>query len=183
MGEYEYKIVLLGNPSVGKTSLILRFVEDKFTETQPTLGVGFHIKTIQMEYQGKSHEAALSIWDIAGQTVFEDAPALKQTYCKDANTVILVYDLSSKQSFEDLNPWLKMIEDYVPTYSVMCLVGNKNDLKDQRAVTLEQGQEKAKAIKADIFFETSAKTGMYVEEMFKELAFNLVQASIEKFEI
>ncbi|MFX0095341.1 MAG: Rab family GTPase [Candidatus Hodarchaeota archaeon] len=183
MGKFTYKVVLLGNPSVGKTSLILRFVKDQFRDTAPTLGVNFLLKTVQLEYQGQQHSAELVVWDIGGQTVFEDAPTLKRNYCQEARTVILVYEISSRTSFENLDAWVQMIQDYVPSLSVICLVGNKSDLEEQREISLEQGEEKAKTINADIFFETSAKTGTQVSEMFEMLALNLVQATLEKHKV
>ena len=162
--DYLFKILLIGNSGVGKSSLLFRFSEDKWEkEFIPTIGVDFvsniilifykknkKLKTIEVD--GK--KAKLQIWDTAGQERFKNIQA---SYYKGANGILVVYDITNKESFENLSSWLIEIEKNGNKNVYKFLIGNKNDLEDQRVITKEQGDEFA-SINGMDFFETSAKT-------------------------
>ncbi|WVQ85108.1 hypothetical protein IAT38_007273 [Cryptococcus sp. DSM 104549] len=158
------KLLLIGNSSVGKSSLLLRFTDDEFLtdeETAATIGVDFKVKSIELD--GKKYK--LSIWDTAGQERFR---TLTSSYYRGAQGVILVYDVSSRQTFDELLKWFKEIDTYCGEGIVKMVVGNKVDKEFSRQVTTEEGQAFAKRMGA-LFVECSAKTKYGVPEAFEEL--------------
>ena len=179
--DYLFKILLIGNSGVGKSSLLFRFSEDKWEkEFIPTIGVDFvsniilifykknkKLKTIEVD--GK--KAKLQIWDTAGQERFKNIQA---SYYKGANGILVVYDITNKESFENLSSWLIEIEKNGNKNVYKFLIGNKNDLEDQRVITKEQGDEFA-SINGMYFFETSAKTAYQVQEAFEQLTRDIIK--------
>jgi len=179
--DYLFKILLIGNSGVGKSSLLFRFSEDKWEkEFIPTIGVDFvsniilifykknkKLKTIEVD--GK--KAKLQIWDTAGQERFKNIQA---SYYKGANGILVVYDITNKESFENLSSWLIEIEKNGNKNVYKFLIGNKNDLEDQRVITKEQGDEFA-SINGMDFFETSAKTAYQVQEAFEQLTRDIIK--------
>ena len=179
--DYLFKILLIGNSGVGKSSLLFRFSEDKWEkEFIPTIGVDFvsniilifykknkKLKTIEVD--GK--KAKLQIWDTAGQERFKNIQA---SYYKGANGILVVYDITNKESFENLSSWLIEIEKNGNKNVYKFLIGNKNDLEDQRVITKEEGDEFA-SINGMDFFETSAKTAYQVQEAFEQLTRDIIK--------
>ena len=142
------KLILIGDVAVGKTSIINSILGQKFNdEYEPSIGVDFFSKTIK--YKGKSIK--LQIWDSAGQEKFK---SLIPNYIRGASLFILVYDITNKSSFNNLNSWIEFINNYESTNIIIC--GNKIDLKDKREVSYEEGEKFSEEKKMD-FFEISAK--------------------------
>ena len=142
------KLILIGDVAVGKTSIINSLLGQKFNEEyEPSIGVDFFSKTLK--YKGKSIK--LQIWDSAGQEKFR---SLIPNYIRGASLIILVYDITNKTSFNNLNSWIEFINNYESTTIIIC--GNKIDLKDKREVSYEEGEKFSEEKKMD-FFEISAK--------------------------
>nr|XP_019049392.1 hypothetical protein I302_03178 [Kwoniella bestiolae CBS 10118]OCF28322.1 hypothetical protein I302_03178 [Kwoniella bestiolae CBS 10118] len=158
------KLLLIGNSSVGKSSLLLRFTDNEFLsdeETAATIGVDFKVKSIELD--GKKYK--LSVWDTAGQERFR---TLTSSYYRGAQGVVLVYDVSSRQTFDELLKWFKEIDTYCGEGVVKMIVGNKVDKEFSRQVTTDEGRAFAQRMGA-LFVECSAKTRLGVPEAFEEL--------------
>ncbi|KIY73153.1 ras-domain-containing protein [Cylindrobasidium torrendii FP15055 ss-10] len=160
------KIVLLGDQSVGKTSLITRFMYDTFDNTyQATIGIDFLSKTMYLE----DRTVRLQLWDTAGQERFR---SLIPSYIRDSSVAIVVFDITNRQSFLSTTKWIDDVRSERGNDVIIVLVGNKADLSDKRQVTLEEAT--AKATQLDILFmETSAKAGHNVKSLFKKIAMSL----------
>ncbi|WVN85362.1 uncharacterized protein L203_100507 [Cryptococcus depauperatus CBS 7841] len=166
------KLLLIGNSSVGKSSLLLRFTDDEFLsdeETIATIGVDFKLKCIELD--GKKYR--LSIWDTAGQERFR---TLTASYYRGAQGVILVYDVSSRQSFEELLKWVKEVDTYCDEAISKVIIGNKVDKEFSRQVSFSEGQEFAQRMDA-LFVECSAKTSVRVGDAFEELVRRILATS------
>jgi len=161
------KILIIGQSGVGKSSLLIRFTDDVFDPDQPaTIGVDFKVKTLSVE----GNLVKLAIWDTAGQERFR---TLTPSYYRGAQGAILVYDVSSRASFERLDPWLQELNTYATKSNIVkMLVGNKID-KD-RAVTREEGLQFARR-HSMLFIEASAKSKEGVQCAFEELVQKIVQ--------
>jgi len=158
------KLLLIGNSSVGKSSLLLRFSDEQWLpedESSATIGVDFRVH--KMEIKGK--KVKLSIWDTAGQERFR---TITSSYYRGAQGIILVYDVANRESFEALPRWYSELETYVSSSVVKILVGNKVDKEFSRQVSTAQGQQFADRMKS-LFIETSAKTAMNVKDAFHEV--------------
>lgn len=129
--DFVFKILLIGNSAVGKSSLLMRFADDIFHETfLPTIGVDFKIRTI--EHEGS--KIKLQMWDTAGQEKFK---TITSAYYKGAQGILLVFDLCDKKSFGDIKTWLSEVDRFSTNESVKILVGNKSDLISDRQVSKE----------------------------------------------
>ena len=150
------KIIFTGDIAVGKTSIISVLMGQKFTaEYEASIGVDFFSKT--MKYKGKIIK--LQIWDSAGQEKFR---SLIPNYIRGSSLVFIVYDISNRKSFENLSKWIDFVNNI--ENSNIVIVGNKNDLKDTREVTLEEGQKFCEEKNVE-FFEVSAKEGTNLNDM------------------
>ena len=159
------KITLLGNPGVGKTCIISKYVDDTFEENEEsTIGANFMEKLIKRG----DKEILLNIWDTAGQEKFH---ALGKHFYKDAYIVCFVYDITSQESLNSLKTvWYPDLQKYGEKYTVLAVVGNKSDLYEEENLADEsQAKEFAKEINAT-FFLTSAKSGDGIEKLFNTLA-------------
>ena len=159
-----YKVLLLGDSSVGKTCFLLRYCDRTFQEAHlSTIGLDYRLKTMTLK---NNKNIKLQIWDTAGQDRFR---ALTKNYYKGANGIILIYDISTTQTFENVKVWINQIKEEANANVIIYLVGNKIDLpKDKRTVSEEEGQKLADEYKF-LFKETSAKEGTNVNEIFQEL--------------
>jgi len=166
--DFLFKLLLIGDSGVGKSCLLLRYADDSFTESFiSTIGVDFKIKTMVID--GK--KVKLQIWDTAGQERFS---TITSSYYRGANGLILVYDVTSRSSFDNLKKWLDDIEKFSTGHVVRLLVGNKSDLESKRQVDFNTA--KAYADKLNIqYLETSAKQGSGVEKAFVGLAQQIMQ--------
>jgi len=165
-----FKVVLLGEGCVGKTSLMLRYVQDQFNDK--------HLTTIQASFLSKKltvdgQRVNLAIWDTAGQEKFH---ALGPIYYRDANGAILVYDITDRDSFDRVQNWVKELKKMLGEGIVLVIVGNKCDLERQRKVTLDEAEAYAKTVGAE-HFSTSAKLNKGLKEMFLELTKKLLERS------
>ncbi|KAF9013999.1 GTP binding protein [Cyathus striatus] len=160
------KIVLLGDQSVGKTSLITRFMYDTFDNTyQATIGIDFLSKTMYLE----DRTVRLQLWDTAGQERFR---SLIPSYIRDSSVAIVVFDITNRQSFLSTTKWIDDVRSERGNDVIIVLVGNKADLSDKRQVTLEEATAKATQMNI-MFMETSAKAGHNVKSLFKKIAMSL----------
>ncbi|TRY73219.1 hypothetical protein TCAL_02549 [Tigriopus californicus] len=169
-GNYNFKIVLLGEGCVGKTSCVLRYVEDTFNDR--------HITTLQASFLSKKlnirgKRVNLSIWDTAGQERFH---ALGPIYYRDANGAILVYDITDQDSFQKVKNWVKELRKMLGSDLNLAIAGNKTDLEKQRRVDVQMAEDYAKAVGAH-HFHTSAKQNKGIEELFLDLSQRMINTS------
>ncbi|MCJ1404868.1 Ras- protein Rab-6A [Xylographa trunciseda] len=159
----KFKLVFLGEQSVGKTSLITRFMYDSFDNMyQATIGIDFLSKTMYLE----DRTVRLQLWDTAGQERFR---SLIPSYIRDSSVAVVVYDISSLKSFQNTRKWVDDVRGERGNDVIIVLVGNKTDLGDKREVTQAMGEEEAKRCGA-LFVETSAKVGANVKGLFRKIA-------------
>ena len=155
------KVVLIGDAGTGKTSLLTRWVEDRFDPSQrATIGVAF--KLVNFEYENEQH--MIQIWDTAGQESFRSTSPL---YCRNAQSAMVVFDITSKSSFDSLTEWIQILQQDNDDINFL-IVGNKCDL-EEREVSYEQASQFAKNLKME-YIETSATKNKYVNEAFSAVA-------------
>eukprot|EP01017_Pseudomicrothorax_dubius_P031716 TRINITY_DN4073_c0_g2_i2.p1 TRINITY_DN4073_c0_g2~~TRINITY_DN4073_c0_g2_i2.p1 ORF type:complete len:199 (-),score=32.42 TRINITY_DN4073_c0_g2_i2:126-722(-) len=163
MNTREYKVVLLGDSGVGKSSIVLRFVANEFQiSNEPTLGSAFTSKL----YDHKGSMMRYQIWDTAGQEKYH---ALATMYFRDADVAIVAYDITNSYSFEVLRKWLDEIKEKAPDNIILAIVGNKNDLSNQEQITTKEAADLANSHKA-IFIKTSAKESKGIDELFTSIS-------------
>ena len=170
---YEIKVVLLGDPSVGKSSLMKRFCLDRFEEKYSITIVGAYLqKEVKLE---NGDILILHIWDTGGQEKFR---SLAPLYYKDSVAAILVYDVSNKESLESLDYWVKELEVNVDNSNfIISVAGNKCDLSNEmKKVSYTDGKNFCKEKNISVFYETSAKSGAGVKELFTSLAQKVYEA-------
>lgn len=161
--DYLLKLLLIGDSGVGKTCLLFRFAEDSFNPAFiSTIGIDFKIRTIDVD--GK--RLKLQIWDTAGQERFR---TITTAYYRGAAGIMLVYDVTSERSFDNIKNWMRNIEEYAAEDVEKMIVANKCDLDDKRVISKERGQTLAMEHGVD-FQETSAKSGDMVYESFLKIA-------------
>ena len=148
---------------MGKTSLITRFMYDSFDNMyQATIGIDFLSKTMYLE----DRTVRLQLWDTAGQERFR---SLIPSYIRDSSVAVVVYDITSKKSFENTRKWVDDVRGERGNDVIIVLVGNKTDLGDRREVTVAMGEEESRRCGA-LFIETSAKAGVNVKNLFRRIA-------------
>eukprot|EP00918_Siedleckia_nematoides_P024873 GHVU01053731.1.p1 GENE.GHVU01053731.1~~GHVU01053731.1.p1 ORF type:complete len:215 (-),score=28.41 GHVU01053731.1:668-1312(-) len=158
--DYLFKLLLIGDSGVGKSCLLLRFADDTYTDNYiSTIGVDFKIRTI--DHEGKI--VKLQIWDTAGQERFR---TITSSYYRGAHGIIIVYDVTDRDSFTNVKNWMKEIDKYAMENVNKLLVGNKNDLTAKKVVSFEEGQDLAESY-GICFIETSAKNSQNVEQAFQ----------------
>ncbi|EFN60048.1 hypothetical protein CHLNCDRAFT_133281 [Chlorella variabilis] len=167
--DHTFKILLVGDSGVGKSSLLLRFATGGFEELVPTIGVDFKAKIIELG--GK--RIRLTVWDTAGQERFR---TLTSSYYRGAQGIILVYDVSRAETFDSLaDIWLREVDMYgTVEESVKMVVANKTDLAETREVSTDMGVAFARA-HGCLFVETSAKGNVAVEQAFEELVHKILE--------
>jgi len=159
----KFKLVFLGEQSVGKTSLITRFLYDNFdAQYAATIGIDFLSKTMYLD----DRTVRLQLWDTAGQERFR---SLIPSYIRDSSVAVVVYDVTSRTSFQNTAKWVDDVRAERGNDVIIVLVGNKTDLNDKRQVTTEEGERRSKEYKV-MFIETSAKAGHNVKTLFKRIA-------------
>eukprot|EP00913_Durusdinium_trenchii_P011396 g10704.t1 len=166
---YHFKLVLLGDASVGKSCLVVRFAKGEFYEFQePTIGAAFMTQTVSLN----TEEVKYEIWDTAGQERYK---SLVPMYYRGASAAVIVYDITSKESFDAAKGWVTELKG---TDTLIALAGNKVDLEASRMVEKEAARAYADQMGA-LFMETSAKSGHNVQELFREIAVRLPKQSKE----
>ncbi|KRX02396.1 P-loop containing nucleoside triphosphate hydrolase [Pseudocohnilembus persalinus] len=169
----KYKIVFLGDQSVGKTSIINRYMFDTFDgKNQPTVGIDFISKSLYFE----DRQIRLQLWDTAGQERFR---SLIPSYIRDSAVAVICYDISNRLSFQNAPKWIDDVRAERGPEVIVCLIGNKQDLEEQRQVSQEEAQQKAKELDV-IYLEVSAKTGNKVQHLFKVIASSLPGAEVSQ---
>ena len=156
------KLLALGNSTVGKTAYLLRNTENTFKPSLPTIGIDSRLKKIELE-NGKKVNA--KFFDTSGQERFH---SLSANFIKRADGIILMYDITNRESFDTISKWLDDIIDYKERDFPIILVGNKCDLENERKVPKEEGESFANKLNVK-FYETSNKDGINIEESSREL--------------
>ena len=173
--EYDmmFKVLLLGDSGVGKSSLLLRYTKNQFsTDMRATIGVEFGLKYLTID----NFQLKVQIWDTAGMERYR---AMTSAYYKGAKGVIVVYDICRKITFDSIDKWIDDFRSKADQDAVILIIGNKSDSADKREVNSEEG--KAKAEKNNTaFMETSAKNNENVEKAFLELFKEILKIYKEK---
>ena len=167
-----YKLVLLGDASVGKSCLVVRFCRGEFYEYQePTIGAAFMTQTVNL----KDANIKFEIWDTAGQERYR---SLAPMYYRGAAAAVVVYDITSSESFEGAKRWITELKSMHSQQVIIALAGNKADCEGQRAVNSEIAAAFARD-QGILFLETSAKSGLNVMDVFREIALRLPRVKTE----
>ena len=162
--DYLFKILIIGDSGVGKSCILLRFAEDTFSDYYiSTIGVDFKIRTIEQD--GKYIK--LQIWDTAGHERFR---TIMSSYYRGAHGIMIVYDVTDPESFDNVKQWLTEIHRHGAESVIKLLIGNKTDLP--RIVSTESGKQLANLMNMD-FVETSAKDTSNIDKAFYKLAYNI----------
>ncbi|KAJ8638846.1 hypothetical protein MRB53_015540 [Persea americana] len=160
--DYLFKVVLIGDSGVGKSNLLTRFTKNEFSlESRSTIGVEFATRSVSVE----NKVIKAQIWDTAGQERYR---AITSAYYRGAVGALLVYDVTRRVTFENVERWLKELRDHTDSNIVVMLAGNKADLRHLRAVSTEDAQAFAER-ENSYFMETSALESMNVEDAFTEV--------------
>ena len=158
-----YKILLLGDSEVGKSCFLMRYADNVFVDNYiTTVGLDYKLKYIQLE---SGEMIKVQLWDTAGQDRYR---TIAKNYYKGSHGILLLYDVTKVNSFENISEWIKDIRDEVYEKTIIFLIGNKIDKSNERKVTKEQGEKLATEYNLP-FFEASAKSGENVDEVFKAL--------------
>ena len=170
--DYLFKLILIGDAGVGKSSLLSRFTDDHFTESYiSTIGIDFKVRTLELV----GERIKLQLWDASGQKRFE---TVVSAYYRGCQGFILVYDISDQKSFENIKKMLQDIVEFNGEEAIKLLVGNKSDLFATREVNYETAEKFANQLGIP-FIETSAKDAINVEEAFFKIACD-VKSHMEK---
>ncbi|MCQ2818470.1 MAG: GTP-binding protein [archaeon] len=161
--EFIYKVLLLGDSSVGKTCFLKRFVDGTFQEVyMSTIGLDYRLKVMTMQDNKK---VKLQIWDTAGQDRFR---AITKNYYKGAHGIILIYDVTCRRTFDNVRNWMAQITESASEEVSVFLVANKIDMEDERKVPEEEGKKAAEEFNLP-FYEASAKSNINVDQVFNDL--------------
>lgn len=160
--DYMFKLLIIGNSSVGKTSFLFRYADDSFTSAfVSTVGIDFKVKTVFRQ----DKRVKLQIWDTAGQERYR---TITTAYYRGAMGFILMYDVTNEDSFNHVHDWCTQIKTYSWDNAQVVLVGNKCDMEDERVISFERGKQLADSLGLE-FFETSAKENINVRAVFERL--------------
>jgi Ras-related protein Rab-1A len=173
--EYDllFKILIIGDSGVGKSCLLLKFTDRYFNDSYiSTIGVDFKIQTIQLD----NKIIKLQIWDTAGQDRFK---TITTSYYRGSHGIVIVYDITDKESFLNVHNWLEEINKYASDNVKILLVGNKCDLQNHRQVSIQEGKELANRLNIP-FIEASAKDSTNVQQLFINLAKTLKEDKLKK---
>ena len=161
--ECVYKVLLLGESTVGKTCFLMKYTDRSFQDIHmATIGLDYRLKSMKLK-SGKNIK--LQIWDTAGQDRFR---AITKNYYKGSHGVLLMYDITNVQSFENVKTWVTQIKEEASKDVIIYMTANKIDLESDRKVSKEEGEELAKELGFP-FVETSAKSGINISETFEDL--------------
>ncbi|KAK2725416.1 ras-related protein Rab-35-like [Artemia franciscana] len=170
--DHLFKLLIIGDSGVGKSSLLIRFSDNVFSHNYiTTIGVDFKIKTLEVNGQ----RVKLQIWDTAGQERFR---TITSTYYRGTHGVIIVYDVTNGQTFANVKRWLLEIDQNCDSVCKV-LVGNKNDMPERKVVETEDAERFARQMKVPLF-ETSAKDNKNVEDMFMCITRNVLRMKLEQ---
>ena len=166
--ELLYKIIIIGDTCVGKSNILSRYLKDEFKEdAKATVGVELGTKFLKIKNIG----AKLQIWDTAGQERYR---SITSSYYKGSHGCFIVYDITNEASFQSIDKWFEQAQKEASKDISIILVGNKCDLENERKVTKEKGEEKAKNFNCP-FFETSALSKINIDDIFNEMVNNIFE--------
>ena len=158
-----YKILLLGDSEVGKSCFLMRYADNVFVENYiTTIGLDYKLKYVQLE---SGEKIKVQLWDTAGQDRYR---TIAKNYYKGSHGILLLYDVTKINSFENIREWIQNIKEEVYEKAIIFLIGNKIDKIGERKITTEQGEKLAAEYNMP-FFQASAKSGENVDEVFKAL--------------
>jgi Ras-related protein Rab-1A len=161
--EYVYKVLLLGDTTVGKTCFLMKYTDKTFQDIHmATIGLDYRLKSMKLK-SGKNIK--LQIWDTAGQDRFR---AITKNYYKGSHGIILIYDVTNVQTFENVKQWVSQIREEASANVIIYIAGNKIDMEEERKVNKEEGEKLAEELGFP-FVETSAKSGININETFEDL--------------
>ena len=161
--ETVYKVLLLGDTTVGKTCFLMKYTDKTFQDIHmATIGLDYRLKTMKLK-SGK--DIKLQIWDTAGQDRFR---AITKNYYKGSHGIILIYDVTNLQTFENVKNWVNQIREETTNNVIIYIAANKIDMDTERKVTKEEGEKLAQELGFP-FVETSAKSGININETFDDL--------------
>ena len=177
--EFIFKLVLIGDKMVGKTSVINRYVHDRFQgRYMGTIGLNVSTKDLEIQLNGKHYTIHLLIYDLASEETFED---LFGPFSKGASGAIFVFDLTRKNTLESIDDWASRLNK-LTTESIISssiLIGNKSDLEDFREVQKTEGKEKASSLSMIEYEEVSAKNNQYIEDVFLKITNKILQNNLK----
>ncbi|XP_031829908.1 RAS oncogene family member Rab3 isoform X1 [Nomia melanderi] len=160
--DYMFKLLIIGNSSVGKTSFLFRYADDSFTSAfVSTVGIDFKVKTVFRN----DKRVKLQIWDTAGQERYR---TITTAYYRGAMGFILMYDITNEESFNSVQDWITQIKTYSSDNAQVILVGNKCDMAEERVISEKRGIQLAEQLEVQ-FFETSAKENINIKAVFEQL--------------
>lgn len=173
--EIIYKVIVVGDPAIGKTSLIKKYVQHQFEgEYLPTVGVSISKEPVILDVGGKKITVNLMLWDLAGQPQFH---LLHKVYFNGADGVVLGFDLTRTHTYENTKNWHSELVKNGLTAKAMVLVGNKSDLVDERKVSAAHIDHRKEQLGIPDYIETSALTGHNVEDLFITIAKRIYEQS------
>ena len=168
-----YKILLLGDSEVGKSCFLMRYADNVFVDNYiTTIGLDYKLKYIQLD---SGEIIKVQLWDTAGQDRYR---TIAKNYYKGSHGILLLYDVTKTNSFENIREWIRDIREEVYEKAIIFLIGNKIDKKEDRKIQTEQGAKLAEEFNLP-FFEASAKSGENVDEIFKALYKKISEVYIE----
>ncbi|XP_046581770.1 ras-related protein Rab-39B-like [Haliotis rubra] len=168
--QYQFRLILIGDSTVGKSSILRYFTDGKFEEQcDPTVGVDFYARLIEVK---PGIRVKLQLWDTAGQERFR---SITRSYYRNSVGVMIIYDITKRSTFENIKDWYEESKMHIePQKAVYLVLGHKSDMEEQRQVTAREGRRFAE-IHGHKFLETSAKSGKNIEESFALLARDIYQ--------
>jgi len=173
---FKFRVVLLGEAAVGKTSILRRYTQNTFEEEyKQTIGTTFASKDVEAEIDDEKRQIRLVVWDMGGQATYRE---LRRQYMKGAAGAIIVYDVTRPETFMAMNNWFESFREICPDATTI-ICANKVDLEDERMVPVEPGHMLRDWFQAS-YYETSAKTGEKVTDVFSKLAEDLMRKHLEE---
>ncbi|OMJ74002.1 hypothetical protein SteCoe_23901 [Stentor coeruleus] len=169
--DYLFKILLIGDSSVGKTSILLRYIDNTYSgEFQATIGVDFKVSTVKLN----SKIIKLQLWDTAGQDRFKNIVA---SYYRGAQGIFIVYDVTNRISFTNVTKWYQETVNYLPETTIRFLIGNKCDMNSPfRIVSYDEASNLANSLGVE-YVETSAKNSINIGDIFNQMAKTILTKS------
>ena len=163
LNENVYKLLLLGDSTVGKTCFLIKYTDQSFQDIHmATIGLDYRVKTMKLK---NNKDVKIQIWDTAGQDRFR---SITKNYYKGSHGIILIYDITNRRTFENVQQWISQIREETSQNVVIYLIGNKIDMKEERKVSTEEGKKLADELGLP-FMETSAKEGININEVFDDI--------------
>ena len=178
MNDYDYslKFIMVGNPGVGKSTLIEKYINNRFvSQNDITIGVEYNYKIVNID----DKKIKIELWDTAGQERFN---SIVRSYYRNAIAVFVVYDISNRLSYNALPRWIKILDEVDSNIKFKVLIGNKTDINTFVHVNKLEGEQVAKKFNFCAFYETSAKNGQNIEDIFENLT-KIIKEKIDNGEL